>query len=486
MYRTGISKAAATGSHPPPWIGRLLVISLLVMLNLPVILTGTTGMDQYGFFTLEPVASRPWPLALSIALGTFSAGAGYLAYRLLQRRAWFAGNRYEAYHRNAVVFGVSVAIAYLPAFFLTGYEGKPLVLGVAGIMAVSLCLTASLNDRKTSFEPALARLWFVVFAAFILVFLTLSVVGMLAMYFVEHSPSDGNFFWSWEFAWSDLGYPAEEFNRRYRNGLLAFGISGTLYMTVALGGPMLGAVLRWTTPDEKRAEEEAPTPHPAASGKDWKDWLDAGEETAQDFMLAMNGQETSISQRQYENLLAEKDILLPDTGLLVDNVSGTAFAKNLGKWKKIPFRGRRKGPFLLLCIYARYPGSRFTTGELEVMLRTNLEDRDGFNISDFLAQLQKRAPLVPVQRDDGRSFIPDTVNVCFLDHLPAPRPADGTTPSPRNTPTSRTSLSGPPNLLLKAQPAKPSYILSVTYPLSVQSSLCLSNNQERSTMTILS
>ena len=425
----GKRRAAATGSHPALWMGRLLVISLLVMLNLPVILTGTTGMDQYGFFTLEPVAARPWPLALSIALSTSSAGAGYLAYRLLQRRAWFAGNRYEAYHRNAVVFGVPVAVAFLPAFFLTGYEGKPLVLGVAGIMAASLCLIAALNNRKTPLDPAMARLLFVVFAAFILGLLILSVSGMLMMYLVEHSPSGGNFFWSWEFDWSDLGYPAEDFSQRYRNGLLAFGIAGTLYMTVALGGSMLGAVLRWTKPDEERAEEETETPPPAASAKGW---LDAGEETAQEspeFVVAMNGEETFISQREYENLLAEKDILLPDTMLLVDKASGTAFTKNGGNWKKIPFRGRRKGPFLLLCIYARHPGRRFTTGELEVMLRTDLEDRDGFNVSDFFAQLHKRTPLVPVQRDDGRSYIPDTVSVCFLDHFPAPQSAYGVTAS---------------------------------------------------------
>ena len=219
-------------------------------------------MDQYGFFTLEPVAVRPWPLALSIALSAASAGAGYLAYRLLQRRAWFAGNRYEAYHRNAVIFGTPVAIAFLPVFFLTGYGNKPLVLGVAGIMATSLCLIAALNDHKIRIDAGMARTLFVVCAAIILVLLTLSVSGMLAMYFIEHSPSGGNFFWAWEFAWSDLGYPAEEFNQRHRNGLLAFGVAGTCYMTVALGGSLLGAVLRWA----EAGPEKGAVPGTAAAG----------------------------------------------------------------------------------------------------------------------------------------------------------------------------------------------------------------------------
>ncbi len=256
------SNPPSGASRPAPWLGRLLIISLLVMLNLPAVLTGATGMDQYGFFTLEPVAVRPWPLALSIALSAASAGAGYLAYRLLQRRAWFAVNRYEAYHRNAVIFGTPVAIAFLPVFFLTGYGNKPLVLGVAGIMATSLCLIAALNDHKIRIDAGMARTLFVVCAAIILVLLTLSVSGMLAMYFIEHSPSGGNFFWAWEFAWSDLGYPAEEFNQRHRNGLLAFGVAGTCYMTVALGGSLLGAVLRWA----EAGPEKGAVPGTAAAG----------------------------------------------------------------------------------------------------------------------------------------------------------------------------------------------------------------------------
>ena len=376
------------------------------MLNLPAVLTATTGMDQYGFFTLEPVATRPWPMALSLALGTLSAGAGYLAYLLLRKRAWFANSRYEAYHRNAVIFGVPVAVAFLPAFFLTGYDNKPVVLGVAGIMAASLCITAALNDPKTRLDAGMARILFVVGAAIILLLTALSVSGMLVMYLIEHSPSGGNFFWTWEFAWSDLGYPAEEFSQRHRNGLLAYGIAGTCYMAVALGGSMLGAALRWTGPGEEGEADTEQTTSPDSSA----------------FVSVLNGEESVISRSQYEDMLANKDDLLTDTDLLVDKASGTAFAKAGSQWKKIPFRGRRKGPFLLLCVYARHPGTPFTAGELETMLEADLPGREGFNVSDIFAQLYKRAPLVPVRRDDNGSYIPETVKVCFLDYHTAPFP----------------------------------------------------------------
>jgi hypothetical protein len=390
------------------------------MLNLPAIITGATGMDQYGFFTLGPVAARPWPLALSIALSTSAAGAGYLVYRLLRmRRTWFSGSiRYGSYHRNALLFGVPVGIAFAPSFFLTGYNDKPIMVAVAGIMATSLCVTAALNDRETLLDAAMARVWFVACIAFILVFLVLSMSAMLVLYFVDHSPSAGNFFWSWEFAWSDLGYPAEEFSQRRRSGLLAFTLMASCYMTVALGGSLLGGILGWARPGvEKGSGPEAPDGGLADPAGPLPNWLDGRQDAPQgppEFVAALNGEEAPISRSQYRYLLAEKDRLLPDTGLLVDKVSGSVFVRGFsGPWKKVAFRGR-KGPFLLLCIYARHPGRRFTIGELETLLGMELPDRADFNVTDFFNQLQRK-PLVPVERDEEGSYIPEPVRVCFLD-----------------------------------------------------------------------
>ena len=338
------------------------------------------------------------------------------------RRNWFAGNKYEAYQRNAVLFGVPVAVAFLPVFFLTCYDNKPVVLGVAGIMATSLCITAALNDPKTRLDAGMARILFVVGAAIILLLVALSVSGMLAMYFVEHSPCSGNFFWSWEFAWSDLGYPAEEFSQRRRNGLLAYALMGSCYMTVALGGSLLGGILGWTgTGAKKGPGPESPEDDALSSqAGTLSDWLDNGQDTPQDppeFVVALNGEETQISRSQYQYLLAEKDLLLPDNDLLVDKVSGNVFARAFSRpWKKVAFRGRQ-GPFLLLCVYARHPGRQFTVRELETLLGMELPDRADLNVNDLFNQLQRK-PLVPVERDRDGSCIPKSVSVCFLDHLP--------------------------------------------------------------------
>ena len=346
-----------------------------------------------------------------------------MAYRVLRRRqALYAGNRYGAYQRSAVLFGVPVFLAFAPVFFLAGYNDKPTALAIAGILSTSLCITAALSDRESRLDPGMARLWFIAGVAFILVFLVLCVAAMLVMYLVEQSPSTGNFFWKWDVDWGQLGYPAGEFHQRQRSGLLAFTLAGSCYMTVAIGGSLLGAILGWARPGAKgvhgAAGADAGPGRQHATLEDLLDEGDAQPTDSQEFLLALNGEETPISRNQYQNLLAEKDRLLPDTRLLVDKASGTAFANSGGRWKKIPFRGRRKGPFLLLCVYARHPGRRFTSGELEALLKFDLNGRDSYNVSDFFAQLQKRNPLVPVERDDLGTFLPDTVRVCYLDYCP--------------------------------------------------------------------
>ena len=427
-------RSADNGLFPAPWFGKLLLVSLLVMLNLPAISTGTTGMDQYGFFTLDTVSERPWPLVLSLLVSTASAITGYAVYRLLRRKqTWYAGNRYGAFHRSALLFGVPVGIAFAPVFFLTGYDDKPTALALAGIMATCLCITAALNDRETRLDPEMARLWFTSCIAFILVFLALCILAMLVLYLVEQVPSSGNFFWTWEFSWTDLGYPPEEFGERHRVGLLAYTLAGSCYMTVAIGGSLLGAILAWSKSGSKPGGYGLQSVGPSLLGQTGAvlDTLDDEASVPQyspEFLISHNGDESAISRSQYEKMLAEKDRLIPDARLLVDKASGTAFARTNGRWRRLSFRGKRKGPFLLLCVYARHPGRRFTTSELEMLLKSDMPDREGYNVSDFFAQLQRRTPLVPVQRDDHGTFIAESAKVCFLDHRSSPQHNEAGTP----------------------------------------------------------
>ena len=437
-----------------PSVGVLLLVSLLAGLNLPLIFVGFTGMDQYGFFSLGLAAG--WPLILAAAANVALSLLAYASYRAiseLRPDTGFAARLYEiqgGLRRYALLFGPPVALAMLPSLLLTSYGAKPYFIFVGVGTAGFLGIAAALKDGQVRLHPEIARYWFISGAIALLLLLAVWIAGMLVLHYVSQIAPTGNFLWSWDFSWDSLGYPPEQFDQRQRTAFLAFTAAGAGCMTLIPIGLFLGPLSRRASatamqdeaPQVRQGQPAVPEPPPPPpwpapenlDGESPPDWADAvlsvlaGEHNQSsdepDFVASLNGREIAISARQYEGLLADKERLLQEAGLLVDKASGTAFVNDVGNWKRIAFRGRLKGPFLLLCLYARHPGRRFTSSELESLLRMELPDRSDLNVSNFFAQLQKRqSPRVPVRRDAEGSYIPETVNICFLDNRPGVRPA---------------------------------------------------------------
>ena len=437
-----------------PSMGLMLLALLLAGLNLPLIFAGFTGMDQYGFFTLG--LATGWPLALAAAANVALSLLAYASYRAigeLRPDTGFAARLYErqgVLGRYALLFGPPVALAMLPSLLLTSYGAKPYFIFVGVGTAGFLGIAAALKDGQVRLHPEIARYWFISGAIAFLLLLAAWIAGMLILHYVSQIAPIGNFLWTWDFSWGSLGYSPEQFGQRQRSAFLALTAAGAgciALVPIGLGlGPLLRRPSATATPDEipqarqgQPAVPEPPTPQPWPApenldGEPPPDWAEAvlrvmaGEQGQSrdepDFVVSLNGREVAIGARQYEGLLADKERLLQEAGLLVDKASGTAFVNDGGNWKRIAFRGKLKGPFLLLCLYARHPGRRFTSSELESLLRMELPDRSDLNVSNFFAQLQKRqSPRVPVRRDAEGSYIPETVNICFLDNRPGVRPA---------------------------------------------------------------
>ena len=255
-------------THDPTNIGGLLLVSLLVMLNLPLVMAGITGMDQYGFFTLELIAVRPIPLALSAGLNIALAGLVYLAYSMSRRQLWrFRARFWGPFKRHGLIIGAPVALATMPSFLLTSHGGKPFWVVVAVLMSGSLCITAALRDEDTWISPRFVNHWSTLAAGAIAGMLILSVAGMLLLYAMEPPAPRGNFFWEWDFNWADLGYPPEQFAQRQHDGLAVFVLMGCAYMIVALGGAMISSILKSAhatqtkLPTSSASEVIKPTPH---------------------------------------------------------------------------------------------------------------------------------------------------------------------------------------------------------------------------------
>ncbi len=421
-----------SAGRPPRYLGYLLLISLLFMLNVTLFFTLNTGMDLYGFYTLDPVSAYPLPLVLSTLLNLGLALAGYALYRWLSRRqGWFQGRTWGPFTRGAVLAGAPVLLAYGPSIVLTSHGGKPSLIVVAGLMAGALCVTHALRDRDMRLDSMLARYWFIGAISVILVFLALSIGGMLVLYSADQFPVSGNLLWDYEYRWVDLGYPREEFPQRQRDALVGFTLTGSGFMIVALAGSMLGAILRWTRAPAQVSRHPPPSRRP----QDAPPWvarvaeklggLDPSAPGEGEYVAVFSGHEIEITGSQYERLIADRDGLLQDVELLVDKVSGGVFLRAEGAWIRLDFRikgrsaGIRSGPFSLLCLYARYPGRRFTNGELRTLLEQEMVPRLALNVGDFIGQLLRRTPPLPVERDSDGSYIPESARVCLL--APPPR-----------------------------------------------------------------
>ena len=409
-------------------MGHLLLVSLLVMPNLTLFFTLNTGMDLYGFFTLAPLKAYPLPVVLSTLLNLGMAAAGYATYCWLWRKLGVVhGLRWGPFTRGAILSAVPVLLVHAPAIVLTSQGGKATQIAIAGLMAGSLTVTHALRDHKMKLDLALAGYWFILGIVAILLFLALSVGGMLVLYGTDQMPASGNLLWTWDYQWEDLGYPSEAFAQRQRDALTAFTLTGSGFMIAVLGGSMLGAILRWAR-EPKYGEQPSKPRRRHQDAPEWAARLLIQLESLSPFVPGeaeyvgvFNGYDVDLTSSQYESLVGGKDELLQDAELIVDKAAGEVFLRTGGIWTRLDFRvrgrtaGIRSGPFSLLCIYARNPGRRFTNGELRIMLAREMSDRESFNVRDFVSQLERRRPRIPVGRDDSGSFLDPAVRVCFLD-----------------------------------------------------------------------
>ena len=179
--------------QPSPWLGRLLLLSLLVMLNTPVLITMTTGMDPYGFFTIDPVARSPYPIVLYISLNVLLAFISYAIYRFIWRcEATLIKAYWSPFRQNAVAVAIPVSLAMAPAFLLCNTGGKAYYIIVGVLIAAALCVISALRNPSVKLDPGLATVWYGTAVGCILVLLALALIGTLYFHSIEQIPASSN------------------------------------------------------------------------------------------------------------------------------------------------------------------------------------------------------------------------------------------------------------------------------------------------------
>lgn len=456
-------------------VGKLLLVSLLVMLNLTLIFVVNTRIDHYSLYTLhslEPILKEAYgPYALfcvTLAINcTLAFGAHYL-YKWLRR-----GDRRKfepwdgVFYRHTFAIGAPVAMAMLPGALFTGNIGKPFSLVVGCLLIGALSLIAACKDERINISSQ-AALFYLIAAAFAIgILVTATIQWLFALHGAEQIPETSNTLWQWQVNWEVLGYPPDEFAQRFRGSMLIFTVSACAFMVIAVGFTMLHALVGRMEREGAKRDNAAGLPDVLVApmgtsgvnlsvvGKQDEKISDAPRRTtspvypllpewgvealtrlgwrdgdAQEHFIVFDGAtEIGVTANQYERLLIDKEHILSEAGLIVNKASYDAYSKVEGRWERLRFRSRKgtthglSGPFSLLCVCARNPGHRLEAHDLRYMLESEMQGRGAINVSDFRNQLMTRqvklgdgreVRAVPLEYDGRYTFIREGVKVCFI------------------------------------------------------------------------
>ena len=459
-------------------VGKLLFVSLLVMLNLPIVFTLIMRLDHYSLATLPSVSPivqewyGPYALAsIEVAIGVVLASMAYMLYKWLHRNSSNPMlERWSAFYCHILAIGLPITIAMLPGVLLTVNNGKPYGIIIGALLTGGLSVIAACSDDRINISSNMASLYFVSSVIGIIALLAMAVQWTFFLYGAEQVPSTTNSFWKWEPDWQVVGYTKEEFAQRNRDCLLIFAIAGCVYMTLvgirmlhALGGRIRGdeeqgraetdggisfvglirtllgfpgAHSHGETSQSDEVEKVAAPKSPAYPplpewGVEVLRRLQWRQGDADDYFVAFDGAgEVGIDAKHYESLLDYKDSILSEADLLVNKAAADAYTKVEGRWHRLRFRPRRgtahglSGPLSMLSVCAQNPRHRFEPYDLRRKLEDEMRERSAINVADFRNGLMARkvrlddgreVDAIPLEYDEkGNTYIRDDVKVCFI------------------------------------------------------------------------
>ncbi len=221
-------------------VDELYFVSMLVVLNAPLMLTATTRMDPYNFFSFPWLESASLAIMLVVLFNLALSVVAWLVFLLL--RQWL-------YRENRMRLGGfmrGVLTAFLPTMLVficivllanpggwIGF-GVPLLI-IPGAFLGMLALTE--GDVVPNEQE---KFWWTIIAFEIII--VLSLIGAAGVIVAYYDPSltfaspEENVLIPWKLDFEALGYPEDEYLERFRIGMLCTYILTILYLAVFVGG----------------------------------------------------------------------------------------------------------------------------------------------------------------------------------------------------------------------------------------------------------
>ena len=435
--------------QPPSWLGWLLLISLLVMLNTHLFITLAAGVDQYGLYAADTTVKQPYPAALaqspypallSFLFSVFLALVAYGVYRFIwwrftsPRSAQPDNGARNPFKQNAIALAIPVFIAMVPSIVLGYTDLKAYFVIVGALIVIVLCVVGALKDPDVEIDAGTRGYWFNVAVVAIFVMMGLSVIVALYYQFAPATPPTSNILW--ELEWNL--YPVDEFEARAHPAMLTFGLVSLAYMVAALGGVLLATLhpprigMDSTSPEREPAQTTNVTvlninpPAPEEREEGWaEDWARdilrrlseevpvAGQDTA--YLAVLAGLEKHLSFAEYNRLMDERHGYLSEADILVDKAAGIVRNRTANGFERMRVQTNPDNTrFIAICLYSRWPNRQFTAREIIQHLKEETGQEPG-NVNDTIRAVRDAG--LPVISGDRVTYLKGGTKVCFLDRL---------------------------------------------------------------------
>ena len=425
--------------QPPAWLGWLLLISLLVMLNTHLFITAASGMDQYSLYAADTSISQPYPAVWAhspypvLLTLLFNVALAFIAFGVYRLIWWYFSSPRSTpseswtrnpFKQNAIAVAIPVFIAMAPSAVFSYTDLKAYFVLVGAVIAIVLCIVGALRDPDVSVDASTRGYWFNVAVAAIFVMMSLSVVVTLYYQFAPLMPPASNILWQLE--WNL--YPVDEFAWRARPAMLVFGLVSLAYMVAIPGGVLLAALHPPRIGRNPVEVEPARTTNvtvfnfTASHPEEWAREIlhrlseeNAGGEQEPSYLAVLAGLEKNLSITEYTKLMDERHGYLSEADILVDRAAGIARNRSEGRLERMRVQTNPgNARFIALCLYSRWPNRQFTAREIADYIEEATGQEPG-NVNDTIRAVREAG--LPVESGDRVTYLREGTRVCFLDRL---------------------------------------------------------------------
>ena len=230
-------------------IDDLFFVSLLFLLNTPLLLGAVTRVDPYGLFALPAFEVGAFLFMLVIIINlTLSLAAWYLFIYL---RRWFRSEenrrRLNPYMRSVGITLPPIISVYAFILLFGNLGGWIFYLAILGTLFAAFTVILAFSAPDIHWSERKVK-WATPVVLQVIVILCLVGIASMLVAYIEPSliveTDRRNFIWSWESGFESLRFSENELIERFQVGVVWMSLAAIAYLTIIVGSYVVVTVRR--------------------------------------------------------------------------------------------------------------------------------------------------------------------------------------------------------------------------------------------------